>query len=358
MNYADILKYGLATKAYADSRDALALATAQAYTNAEIAKLQDVLDLGNISGAVNIDLSYSAIKFNLTGNATFTFINPPASGVNRPTTFYGTRSSGSNAVLTLPTVSWTSPQPPNIIDVYTTVFSVSTLNAGTSYFGFANGISLEVTGSGLATTWNPSDYALSHLTLNNNNLTLEMTTATGALSNANGRSARSFGGKSAGKWLYGLIVESLQSSTPGNGGYFGAGISSPANPVNSFSGLNLNSGCFMLMFEAGTRYIRTYDKNVLTTRAVITPAVGDIIVIALDADTGKGWVNYNGTWLYGGNPETGASPIFTIGTPNVFFPMNSFCELGTGNAGRYTLLNELQVIPVLASVPSYNYWNA
>jgi hypothetical protein len=36
-----------------------------------------------------------------------------------------------------------------------------------------------------------------------------------------------------------------------------------------------------------------------------------MIGIAFDADTGKAWLRYDGTWVGGGNPVTGANPTFT-----------------------------------------------
>lgn len=41
---------------------------------------EDLLAMGNVSGAINIDLSYKNISLTLTGNATITFTNPPVAG--------------------------------------------------------------------------------------------------------------------------------------------------------------------------------------------------------------------------------------------------------------------------------------
>ena len=332
------------------------------------ALIGSVLDLGNISGAVNIDLSYSAIKFNLVGNATFTFINPPASGVNRPTTFYGTRTSGSNAVLTLPTISWTSPQPPSIIDVYTTVFSVSTLNAGTSYFGFANGISLEVTGSGLATTWNPSDSATATPTteplpfaITDGNTKIERTGAASSTQNV-GKTARAFGGKSSGKHRFSVVLESAFAGGTSQWAALGLGVSTGAVPLTGWFA-DTATGFAVHLGPTSTSQHTVYKENnnvqtVLVAQAAgNTPTSGTIFSVLVDFDANKIWFARNGVVLGGGNPEAGTGQDFNVTDGAIFFPSIAMSETGAANTGIWKLLNEVSD-PYAANFPSFNYWTA
>jgi len=49
-------------------------------------------------------------------------------------------------------------------------------------------------------------------------------------------------------------------------------------------------------------------------------ATGSVIGCAFDADTGKIWFAYNGTWQASGNPATGANPAFTASNHNGLCP--------------------------------------
>jgi len=49
-------------------------------------------------------------------------------------------------------------------------------------------------------------------------------------------------------------------------------------------------------------------------------ATNNVIGCAFDADTGKIWFSYNGTWQASGNPATGANPAFTASNHNGLCP--------------------------------------
>ena len=52
----------------------------------------------------------------------------------------------------------------------------------------------------------------------------------------------------------------------------------------------------------------------------ISYSAGDIVMVALDVDTGKMWYGLNGTWFNSGDPRAGTTPVVTItnGSPDPF----------------------------------------
>ena len=61
-------------------------------------------------------------------------------------------------------------------------------------------------------------------------------------------------------------------------------------------------------------------------------AVGDVINVALDLDSGKIWIGKNNTWFGSGNPVTGANPSGT-GMSGFSYPFN--CPAQSGNTTIY-----------------------
>jgi hypothetical protein len=228
------------------------------------------------------------------------------------------------------------------------------LNVGASYEAKVGDVNYNQTASGLDTTWNPSDYSgTPPLTLSNGNKTIEMTTATAAY-----RSSRAFGQKTTGRWLFAIRCDAIQGGGSQSVGAFAIGIATPTTLLSTCVGNSVNTGSFFMQRTSGVATV-TIDEGVSTTRVAFSPAINDIIVIAYNVTTGKGYVNYNNTWLYSGNPEADTSPIFTLATGNNYLPMISFFESGvSGNGGIWTLLTEIDIASVMATVPSYQYWTA
>jgi len=169
------------------------------------------------------------------------------------------------------------------------------------------------------------------------------------------RSARAFGLKNTGKWIFAVRWDGLQSGATNIGASVGIGVASLALSLNSFVGFANNSGCIGWgRTTVTTTY--TYDDTAQTNRAIINPALNDITHIAFDANSGNGWVGHNGTWLYGGNPETGANPTFTLAVGNNYLPMISYAEASGASAGIHTILTANQIGAIMASVPSFSYW--
>jgi hypothetical protein len=236
------------------------------------------------------------------------------------------------------------------------------INVGVSYEAKVGDVNYNQTASGLDTTWNPSDYSgTPPLTLSSDNRTIELTTyQIGAI-----RSARAFGQKTSGRWLFAIRCDAAMVGSSSAQTVMSIGIATSAASLSTAVGQTVNTGSFYLAKgnPTSTLVTSTYDDGVATVRSTTpsspTPAIGDIIVIAYNATTGKGYVNYNNTWLYSGDPEADTSPIFTLATGNNYLPMISLSENNpTHSAGIWTLLTEIQIGSVLATVPSYQYWTA
>jgi hypothetical protein len=80
--------------------------TALGYTPARTYKA--LLDMGSVSGAQNIDLSYAHIKLTLSGNVTLTFTNLPAAGYMAETTVEFVQDGTGGRTITFPggTAKW------------------------------------------------------------------------------------------------------------------------------------------------------------------------------------------------------------------------------------------------------------
>ncbi len=92
---------------------------------------------GPLSGtAVTVDCNAGSV-FSLTtsGNTTFTFSNPPASGVAYGFTLLVT-SGGSHSLTWPASVKWSGGAPPsNPISGFTNIYSFFTVNSGTAWYG-------------------------------------------------------------------------------------------------------------------------------------------------------------------------------------------------------------------------------
>jgi len=181
-----------------------------------------------------------------------------------------------------------------------------------------------------------------------------MTTALGALVY---RSGRGFGGKQTGKWYFSVRCDASMFGANSNQSTVAIGLGGAANLLTTMVGQSANSASWYTT-RTTTTLTQTWDENTATTRASYFPVAGDIITILVDLATGNGWVMPNNAVLYSGNPETGANPAFNLTAGNIYFPMISLAEQSTGNAGIWTLLNEVESAHVPLVAPSYQYWTA
>jgi len=165
----------------------------------------------------------------------------------------------------------------------------------------------EGNGTGNYCTLNP---LASALTLSDGNLK-----ATQA-ANATHKKAYGTFGMKTGAW-YWEVTKHTDQSQGGGGTYqsLGLGVTNVANMV--LTGFPTDDNHFTYLHEAALYY--DDGTNPTSTPAVDVPG-GDehsagVWMFAFDFDNGKGWVGKDGTWFKpggtGGNPATGADPIFT-----------------------------------------------
>lgn len=315
-----------------------------------------VLDLGNVSGVVDLDMTWPVIKMNCTGDVTFTISNPPPAGFAADTRLEIRRVTSSGAQVTFPgNVAFQSVVPPLLSDLQTTVISFSTVDGGVSYIGFANAIVIEVTASGLATTFNPSDYYGTPLALTNGNRTIEWTGAKAAAY----RTARCFGGKSAGKWRIAVRNDLASSAGTSSTVYFNYGIAPSSLLLSTGVGFSSSSYAksFMRQNATGMAYYKV-NNSVLTAHGASMPVANTICGALVDLDAGKIWFTTDGVVDGGGDPSLGTLPAFTFTPGAVYFPSFSLYEAGSSSeAGQWTLLNEVQD-PYAATWPSFQNWTA
>lgn len=95
---------------------------------------------------------------------------------------------------------------------------------------------------------------------------------------------------------------------------------------NQYPGYADGSASFLFHTSADYVYYGNNGGNYYTRGSSTTLANGDKVGVAYDADTGAFWVAKNNSWLYSGNPSTGANPLFTGYTPKekVYFSTASW----------------------------------
>ena len=185
--------------------------------------------------------------------------------------------------------NWT----PNNISVTAGATYDSMLDVPTLYADGGNG-------RGNYCTLNPLDILGSGGSVSNANLTM------------NGPSA-AYGGRlgtigvTSGKWYFETRLDGV---SPGNNMMVGVSYFNKTNPVNIDATDNLGL----------TNY--SYSTPVASYQAAGLGAstVGDIMMVAYDADTGKVWLGAKGTWIGSGNPASGTNPTYTLTTGNGFIP--------------------------------------
>jgi hypothetical protein len=151
-------------------------------------------------------------------------------------------------------------------------------------------------------TWDPA-YKGASITLSGGNLV-----ATGAgVSNNLVRGTAHF---TTGKFYY-----EVQVNTIGGTNYPRMGVGGSTVPVTSNGG---TAGQVFALIQVSPAF--AFNGNASTATGV-TYVANDVMMIAVDVDTGKVWFGKNGTWILSGNPATGANPTFTLTPGTDLYPM-------------------------------------
>ncbi len=110
------------------------------------AKLKDygeTLTAANTSTAYTIDLTNGNVfELTLTGNCTYTFSNPPATGIGGSFTLIQKQDGTGSRTVTFPSsVDWSGGTAPTITSTASSVdiFTFITTDAGTTWYGFTAG---------------------------------------------------------------------------------------------------------------------------------------------------------------------------------------------------------------------------
>ncbi len=126
-------------------------------------------------------------------------------------------------------------------------------------------------------------------------------------------------GKSTGKWYWEVLVED-----PVGGG-----------TIDAFVGFN-EASTSIGTAHGGSATVRSNGATSGWSSAPASFAFGDVICIALDADSGKAWMRKNGSaWSGGGDPSAGTSPGATFTTGLTYYPCASSDNNATNH--RFTL---------------------
>ena len=80
---------------------------------------------------------------------------------------------------------------------------------------------------------------------------------------------------------------------------------------NQYPGYADGSASFLFHTTSDKVYYGSNGSNYYSPGSATTLANGDKVGVAYDADTGAFWVAKNNSWLYSGNPSTGANPLFS-----------------------------------------------
>ena len=80
---------------------------------------------------------------------------------------------------------------------------------------------------------------------------------------------------------------------------------------NQYPGYADGSASFLFHTSADYVYYGNNGGNYYQPGSSTTLSNGDKVGVAYDADTGAFWVAKNNSWLYSGNPSTGANPLFS-----------------------------------------------
>jgi hypothetical protein len=202
------------------------------------------------------------------------------------------------------------------------------------YLAFEDGSSLGDDTSGNTNDWTPTNLASTDQMLDtptNNFAVLNPLDSSATLSEGNLKTYLSSAVGSA--QCYGTIAVSsgkwYMETTPNNFSYSGngvAGVSGFHDKTNRFGGAFSSGSSSWTATAGGSGVALGFSGS----------AVGVIMNIAIDFDSGKLWIGRNGVWNGSGDPSTGANPDITFTPSGTYYPYSEPYRDGVG----YWLLTE------------------
>lgn len=326
----------------------------------------NIRDLGNVTGTINLDIRYQQTKgvMGAGSSSTLTIAGvDPAAKLGEPAHFVIKNDSGA--------IRYVEFDP----DIFTTIGSILVQvavplgykldftvrknpmanDADPAYDVWINGINYDISASGLATLWNPSDKA-TQISLTSDNKTASMPPVAGIIA-----LVRAFGGKTTGKHMFALRCDqAVIALATSNSPQTGIGVATLDLALNGVQ-LGATATSYAAYFRPRTsgQIIGTMNNNVVTSGAanLTYPALGEIWRVLVDLDDNKIWFAKNALIIGGGNPEAGTGQTYNLAPDAVFFPAVSMAYFNSGQPGIWTLLNEIED-PYLLAFPSFQYWTA
>ena len=191
---------------------------------------------------------------------------------------------------------------PNSISLTAGATYDSMLDSPSDYSNGLNGV-------GNHATWNPSlkgsNLTLSAGNLNNNGATTAYAGVLGTFA------------MSSGKWYFEGVINTLTSTYN-----TGLGLGNINTTLAGRGAASDTNFCYLDATDnaGATNYSIYGNNNTYTAASLGGSAVGDVIMVAYDAGTGKFWLGAKGTWYNSGNPAAGTNPTGTFSTAsNPFF---------------------------------------
>lgn len=166
-------------------------------------------------------------------------------------------------------------------------------------------------GAPVIVTLNPSDKAAS-LTLSNGNLTV--TKSSGGVAHC---LVRATYGMTSGKWYWEAVIDATMTNSREIAAITKSTVSTGVQPGSSADGYGYN-GINGVLYNNGAA-VGGWGGG--------TYAIGDVIGIAFDANTGKLWFAKNGTWIDGSDPAAGTTPAVTAAA-GTWYPTVGMCDQG------------------------------
>ena len=127
-----------------------------------------------------------------------------------------------------------------------------------------------------------------------------------------------------GKWYFEITVDNYPN-------FYFIGVNNASSLTankNQYPGYADGSASFLFHTSADYVYYGNNGNNYYTPGSSTTLANGNKLGVAYDADTGAMWIAKNNSYLYSGNPSTGANPLFIGYTPGelVYFSVSSWAQ--------------------------------
>jgi hypothetical protein len=155
-------------------------------------------------------------------------------------------------------------------------------------------------------------------------------------------SARSAVGRSSGKWYAEIILETFSPTTGNEGQIFGFGDGTFG--LNNFAGAAANS----IGARNSSTQVTGWTRNIATLPGG-SAAANDVWMLAADIDNSALRIGLNGTFLFSGNPATGANKWGTPNTTPIFVLGGMFDTLPTMELR--TLFRQMSFTPPAGFAP-------